>query len=87
MGARHWVTWSRGRIGIMRVELRKTFQFEAAHLLPHLPESHKCGDCMAIVSGGNRAPVECDPQLGWLMDYTDMNDALSRSGNNWTTIT
>ena len=23
-------------------ELRKTFQFEAAHLLPHLPENHKC---------------------------------------------
>jgi len=28
--------------GTMRVELRKTFQFEAAHLLPHLPKSHKC---------------------------------------------
>src|SRR3989442_12046383 len=26
----------------MKVELRKTFQFEAAHLLPHLPKSHKC---------------------------------------------
>ena len=24
------------------MELRKTFQFEAAHLLPHLPKSHKC---------------------------------------------
>ncbi|HLZ53000.1 MAG TPA: 6-carboxytetrahydropterin synthase, partial [Verrucomicrobiae bacterium] len=26
----------------MKMELRKTFQFEAAHLLPHLPKSHKC---------------------------------------------
>ena len=25
----------------MRMELRKTFQFEAAHLLPHLPKSMK----------------------------------------------
>ena len=24
------------------MELRKTFQFEAAHLLPHLPKTHKC---------------------------------------------
>src|SRR6266849_1672243 len=26
----------------MKMELRKTFQFEAAHLLPRLPKSHKC---------------------------------------------
>ena len=26
----------------MKLELRKTFQFEAAHLLPHLPKQHKC---------------------------------------------
>ena len=25
----------------MKVELRKTFQFEAAHLLPNLAKSHK----------------------------------------------
>ena len=26
----------------MKMELRKTFQFEAAHLLPLLPKAHKC---------------------------------------------
>ena len=59
----------------MRVELRKTFQFEAAHLLPHLPESHKCRrlhghsfKAEVVVAG------ECDPQLGWLMDYAEIAD-------------
>jgi 6-pyruvoyltetrahydropterin/6-carboxytetrahydropterin synthase len=26
----------------MKIELRKSFQFEAAHLLPLLPKAHKC---------------------------------------------
>ena len=56
----------------MRMELRKTFQFEAAHLLPHLPKSHKCrrlhGHSFKVevaVQG------ECDAKLGWVMDYAD----------------
>src|SRR5947209_2978894 len=62
----------------MKIELRKTFQFEAAHLLPHLPESHKCRRLhghsfkVEIVVAG-----ECDPKLGWLMDYADISDALN----------
>ena len=60
----------------MKVELRKTFQFEAAHLLPHLPESHKCrrlhghSFIVEIVVAG-----ECDPTLGWLMDYAEISEA------------
>ncbi|HKS36545.1 MAG TPA: 6-carboxytetrahydropterin synthase QueD [Verrucomicrobiae bacterium] len=61
----------------MRIELRKTFQFEAAHLLPHLPESHKCRrlhghsfKAEIVVAG------ECDPKLGWLMDYADLSEAF-----------
>ena len=61
----------------MNIELRKTFQFEAAHLLPHLPKSHKCrrlhGHSFGVeivVSG------ECDPRLGWLMDYADISRAF-----------
>ncbi len=57
----------------MNIELRKTFQFEAAHLLPHLPETHKCrrlhGHSFKVeiaVAG----PV--DPALGWVMDYADI---------------
>jgi 6-pyruvoyltetrahydropterin/6-carboxytetrahydropterin synthase len=59
----------------MKVELRKSFQFEAAHLLPNLPESHKCRrlhghsfQAEIVVAG------ECDPQLGWLMDYADLSE-------------
>ncbi len=61
----------------MRVELRKTFQFEAAHLLPHLPQTHKCRrlhghsfQVEVVVEG------ECDPRLGWLMDYADIAAAF-----------
>ena len=61
----------------MKIELRKTFQFEAAHLLPLLPKSHKCRRLhghsfkVEIVVAG-----ECDPKLGWLMDYADITAAF-----------
>ena len=61
----------------MNVELRKTFQFEAAHLLPHLPETHKCrrlhghSFSVEIVVAG-----ECDAKLGWLMDYAEISAAF-----------
>ena len=61
----------------MKIELRKTFQFEAAHLLPQLPESHKCRrlhghsfQAEIVIAG------ECDAKLGWLMDYADISDAF-----------
>jgi 6-pyruvoyltetrahydropterin/6-carboxytetrahydropterin synthase len=61
----------------MKIELRKTFQFEAAHLLPHLPESHKCRrlhghsfQTEVVVVG------EAEPHLGWLIDYGDIADAF-----------
>ncbi len=61
----------------MTMELRKTFQFEAAHLLPHLPETHKCRrlhghsfKAEIVVEG------PCDPQLGWVMDYADIKAAF-----------
>lgn len=61
----------------MRMELRKSYQFEAAHLLPHLPKSHKCrrlhGHSFKVeiaVAG------DCDPRLGWLMDYADISRAF-----------
>jgi 6-pyruvoyltetrahydropterin/6-carboxytetrahydropterin synthase len=59
------------------MELRKTFQFEAAHLLPYLAKSHKCrrlhGHSFKVevaVSGA------CDPKLGWVMDYADIAAAF-----------
>jgi len=59
------------------MELRKTYQFEAAHLLPHLPASHKCRRLH-----GHSFKVETaiegprDPALGWVMDYADMAEAF-----------
>ena len=61
----------------MRMELRKTFQFEAAHMLPHLPKSHKCrrlhGHSFKVeiaITG------ECDKKLGWVIDYADISKAF-----------
>jgi 6-pyruvoyltetrahydropterin/6-carboxytetrahydropterin synthase len=61
----------------MNLELRKTFQFEAAHLLPGLPESHKCRrlhghsfQAEIVVEG------PCDPVLGWVMDYAEITAAF-----------
>jgi len=62
----------------MKMELRKSFQFEAAHLLPHLPETHKCRRLhghsfkVEIVLAG-----ECDAKLGWLMDYAEIKAVFS----------
>jgi 6-pyruvoyltetrahydropterin/6-carboxytetrahydropterin synthase len=61
----------------MKMELRKTFQFEAAHLLPRLPKTHKCrrlhghSFMVEIAVAG-----DCDPQLGWVMDYADIKAAF-----------
>jgi 6-pyruvoyltetrahydropterin/6-carboxytetrahydropterin synthase len=59
------------------MELRKIFQFEAAHLLPRLPKSHKCRRLHGhsfkveiVVSG------DCDARLGWVMDYADITKAF-----------
>jgi 6-pyruvoyltetrahydropterin/6-carboxytetrahydropterin synthase len=59
------------------MELRKTFQFEAAHLLPRLPATHKCRRLhghsfkVDIVVAG-----ELDDRLGWVMDYADISEAF-----------
>lgn len=61
----------------MKIELRKTFQFEAAHKLPNVPADHKCARLhghsfrVEVVVAG-----ECDPKMGWLMDYADISEAF-----------
>ena len=59
------------------MEIRKTFEFEAAHSLPYLPAGHKCfrlhGHSFkvdVVVEG------ECDPTLGWVIDYGYIADAF-----------
>ena len=61
----------------MKATLTKTFQIEAAHRLPHLPAGHKCermhGHSFRI---DVRVEGECDPHLGWVMDYADLKKAF-----------
>ena len=58
------------------MELYKEFSFEAAHLLPHVPEGHKCrrlhGHSFHI-RVTVRGPL--DPTLGWVMDFADIKRA------------
>src|SRR6476660_7480334 len=61
----------------MKIELRKTFQFEAAHLLPNLPTTHKCRRLHGHSFQVEIAVVgEMDPKLGWLIDYAAISDAF-----------
>src|SRR5262245_25203190 len=61
----------------MRVELTKTFGFESAHFLPHVPADHKC---RRVHGHSFRADVrvagEVDPKMGWLVDYADIAAAI-----------
>lgn len=58
------------------MEVWKQFTFEAAHLLPNVPEDHKCRrlhghsyTARIFVEG------ELDPQLGWVTDFSDIKRA------------
>ena len=60
----------------MDVELTKEYRFEAAHLLPRVPEGHKCSrmhghsyKAEITVAG----PI--DPATGWLIDFADIDEA------------
>lgn len=61
----------------MRVELSKTYRFEAAHRLPQVPERHKCfrlhGHSFQIevtVAG------EVDESKGWLFDFAEITEVV-----------
>ena len=58
----------------MRVELSKTYSFEAAHRLPLVPPEHKCsrlhGHSFQVdvsVTG------DVDERMGWLVDFADIS--------------
>jgi len=60
------------------MEIYKDITFEAAHLLPTLPDGHKCrrlhGHSFKIrlfIDG----PI--DPSVGWVMDYGDIKTAFA----------
>jgi 6-pyruvoyltetrahydropterin/6-carboxytetrahydropterin synthase len=58
------------------MELFKEFGFEAAHLLPNVPEGHKC----ARLHGHSfrvevRIVGEVGTDTGWVMDFADLGAA------------
>lgn len=59
------------------MELRKSFQIEAAHRLPKVPPGHKCGRMHGhsfVIEIVVEGPV--DPVMGWVMDYADIKAAF-----------
>ena len=55
------------------MELRKTFQIEAAHQLPNVAPGHKCGRVHGhsfVIEIAVEGPVQ--PGSGWVMDYADL---------------
>ena len=59
------------------MELRKTFQIEAAHRLPAVPPEHKCARLHGhsfLIEIAVEGPV--DPTYGWVMDFADIKSAF-----------
>lgn len=59
------------------MELRKSFQIEAAHRLPQVPPGHKCGRLHGhsfSIEIAIEGPVGRD--TGWVMDYADLKGAF-----------
>jgi len=59
------------------MEIFKSFSFEAAHRLPHVPEGHKC----ARLHGHSfrvRVTIDgpVDPHAGWVIDFADLSAAM-----------
>lgn len=59
------------------MEIFKSFTFDSAHFLPHVPIGHKC---KAIHGHTYRLVVfiegALDPNLGWVMDFADLKHAV-----------
>ena len=59
------------------MELYKDFRFEAAHLLPEVPEGHKCARLhghsfkVRITIAG-----EMNTKTGWILDFDDIRQAF-----------
>jgi 6-pyruvoyltetrahydropterin/6-carboxytetrahydropterin synthase len=61
----------------MKVDLVREYRFEAAHLLPHVPDGHKCrrlhGHSFRFeltISG------TVDPHTGWFIDYGVLDEIV-----------
>lgn len=60
------------------MEIWKQFTFEAAHLLPRLPDDHKC---KRLHGHSYRVRIyvddDLDPELGWVIDFDDIRKAFA----------
>jgi 6-pyruvoyltetrahydropterin/6-carboxytetrahydropterin synthase len=59
------------------MEIFRSFRFESAHRLPHLPPDHKCS---RLHGHSYRVDVHVegplDPQLAWVLDFADIAAAF-----------
>lgn len=59
------------------MQVFKEFQIEAAHLLPNLPDDHKCrrlhGHSFRILV---TVAGDLDPKYGWVIDFADISKAF-----------
>jgi 6-pyruvoyltetrahydropterin/6-carboxytetrahydropterin synthase len=61
----------------MKVELTRSYRFEAAHRLPMVPPDHKCARMH-----GHSFEIEItvagplDEKMGWLIDYADITKVV-----------
>ena len=59
------------------MEIWKEFRFEAAHLLPNVPDGHKC---KRLHGHSYRVRVYVDddlhPELGWVVDFAVISQAF-----------
>jgi 6-pyruvoyltetrahydropterin/6-carboxytetrahydropterin synthase len=61
---------------LMRVQLAKTFTFEAAHSLPTFPDGHKCRRLHGhSYQAEVRVEGELDERRGYLVDYGEIKAA------------
>ena len=59
------------------MRIYKQFNFEAAHLLPNVPEGHKCG---RLHGHSFQTELHVQGQVtepsGWILDYSDLKKAF-----------
>lgn len=63
---------------IEQTELRRKFQFEAAHSLPNAPVGHRCRSIHGhsyIVEV--RVQGDIDPHAGWVIDFAEIDEVVN----------